>query len=272
MRSGPARPGRSQEKTIDANALGARRRVERTAWRRDRTYHSRLAFDGIPRKCTPGDDRSGHQVAGGGARDPGSAASSTLPRRYLKGVAISPDGRTIATAALRRQRRRPPLGRCDHTERIDRYRDTAAGVNTIALQPRWTQLATGGNDGNVRFVEPRAHEAQQIGSSRTGTATGSAFSPDGRMLAVAGTRRRTPRNASGARTARRSLGRWRRGATAQAVAFSPAAASSPTGDRTRSALEPAVPIGARHASSIPGSQRGGVQQHRPQARGRRRGW
>jgi WD40 repeat protein len=98
----------------------------------------------------------------------------------VEAVAVSPDGKTVATATGTEIV--TFWDAASHEVRL-RLRDTSEAVRTLAFSPDGTTLATGGDQKTVRLWHLDTLRERAVLTPHTGSITCLAFSPDGQTLA-----------------------------------------------------------------------------------------
>ncbi len=115
------------------------------------------------------------------------SATGRPVRRYdghdagITDLALSPDGKTIATAGGQEVR----LWDSNSGELLDRLPE-ASDLKFVAFSPDGKRLAFGGKDGIIRLWEPATRRVVARLEGHRGWVTGLKFSPDGRHLASTG--------------------------------------------------------------------------------------
>jgi RNA polymerase sigma factor (sigma-70 family) len=110
---------------------------------------------------------------------------------YIRGVAFSPDGKTLAVASMGQDRPGQPWLGYAHLWDVERGKDlielkVEEEVWSVAFSPDGKLVATGGGNGNIRLWDPAT--GKELAKLKSGAPAICAlvFSPDGRMLAAGG--------------------------------------------------------------------------------------
>ena len=123
----------------------------------------------------------------GGAIDVWSSAGTKLATFHeqsaVDGLAISPDGRTFATAGMDDVARIRDL---DTGRLLHELRRHTKAVTGVAFSPDGTTLATSSVDHDARLWDTRTGEMKRLLREHFAKVAGVAFSPDGRWLVTAG--------------------------------------------------------------------------------------
>jgi len=101
--------------------------------------------------------------------------------QIIRAMAVSPDGRIIATAGEGRVIQLSDLMTCQRVGELNGHTDT---VRSLAWLPKANRLLSGGKDSSVRVWDPAFGQELCIATTVTGSALDISFSEDERMVAI----------------------------------------------------------------------------------------